>query len=62
MKYLVLILFITFGLQNDTTKVDTILVQQSIIVQNKFKEVNSKLDSLLLILAQDTIKNKKQKK
>ena len=59
MKYAVLILFCTFVLQSDTTKVDTIVLQQAQIVHKNFDNMNSKLDSLISILEQDTIKNKK---
>lgn len=57
MKYLVLILFATFGLQNDTTKVDTMMAQ-SLVIQKRFDEMNTKLDSMIYILEQDTIKKK----
>jgi hypothetical protein len=56
MKYLVLILFCTFVLQRDTTKVDTLVVQQAQSVQKKFDTMNNKLDSLITILENDTIK------
>jgi len=56
MKYLVLILFCTFVLQSDTTKVDTMVVQQAQSVQKKFDSMNSKLDSIIAILEKDTIK------
>ena len=59
MKSFVLILFCTFVFQSDTTKVDTIVVQQAQAVQKNFDTMNNKLDSLISILAQDTIKNKK---
>ena len=59
MKSFVLILFCTFVFQSDTTKVDTIVVQQARAVQKNFDTMNNKLDSLISILAQDTIKNKK---
>ena len=60
MKYLVLILFCTFALQNDTTKADSVVVRQVQSVQEKFDNMNNKLDSLITILEQkDTIKNKK---
>ena len=62
MKYLVLILFCTFVLQNDTTKVDTVVVLQSQVVHKKFDTMNNKLDSLIAILEQDTITHKKQKR
>ena len=61
MKYLVLILFCTFVLQNDTTKVDKVVVLQSQVIQKKFDSMNSKLDSLIAIL-EDTITHKKQKR
>ena len=51
-----LILFCTFVLQSDTTKVDTIVVLQAQAVQKKFDTMNSKLDSLITILENDTIK------
>ena len=44
MKYLVLILFCTFVLQNDTTKVDTVVVHQTEVIQKKFDTMNNKLD------------------
>ena len=56
MKYLVLILFCTFVFQSDTTKVDTLVVRQAQSVQKKFDTMNSKLDSLITILENDTIK------
>lgn len=56
MKYLVLILFCTFVLQSDTIKVDTLVVQQAQSVQKKFDTMNNKLDSLITILENDTIK------
>ena len=59
MKYLVLILFCTFVLQSDTTKVDTIVVLQAQAVQRKFNNMSTKLDSLITILQKDTIKHKK---
>jgi len=63
MKYLVLILFCTFALQNDTTKADSVVVRQVQSVQEKFDNMNNKLDSLITILEQkDTITNKKQKR
>ena len=62
MKYLVLILFCTFVLQNDTTKVDTVVVLQTEVIQKKFDTMNNKLDSLITILEQNTIINKKQKR
>ena len=58
MKYAVLILFCIFALQNDTTKVDTIVVQQAQAMQKNFDTMNNKLDSLISILENDTIKNK----
>ena len=62
MKYLILILFCTFVLQNDTIKVDTVVVLQSQVIQKKFDTINNKLDSLITILEQNTIINKKQKR
>ena len=59
MKYVILILFCTFVFQSDTTKVDTIVVQQAQAVQEKFNNMGNKLDSIIAVLAQDTIKNKK---
>jgi len=59
MKTIVLILFCTFVLQSDTTKVDTIVVLQAQAVQRKFNNMSTKLDSLITILQNDTIKNKK---
>jgi len=56
MKTFMLILFCTFVLQSDTTKVDTIVVLQAQAVQKKFDTMNSKLDSLITILENDTIK------
>ena len=56
MKYAVLILFCIFA-QTDTVKVDTV---QSINIQQKIDNTNSKLDSIIAILKQDTIKNKKR--
>ena len=58
MKYVVLILFCTFALQSDTTKVDTIVVQQVQSVQKNFDTMNNKLDSLITILENDTINKK----
>jgi len=58
MKYIVLILFLIFGLQNDTIKVDTVYVPQSKQVQQVDK-MNNKLDSIIAILKKDTINNKK---
>lgn len=55
MKYLILILFCIFALQNDSTKVDSV---KSIDIQKKFDNTNNKLDSIISIL-NDTIKNKK---
>lgn len=55
MKYLILILFCTFGLQNDSTKVDSIEMQ-SIAVQENLDKTNNKLDSIIAILKRDTIK------
>ena len=58
MKYVILILFCTFVFQSDTTKVDTIVVQQAQAVQEKFNNMGNKLDSIIAVLEQDTIKNK----
>jgi hypothetical protein len=55
-KHLMLILFCIFGLQNDSTKVDTTRMQQSISIQKKVDKTNSKLDSIIAILQNDTIK------
>ena len=56
MKTIVLILFCTFVLQSDTTKVDTLVVLQAQAVQGKFNNMSTKLDSLITILENDTIK------
>ncbi len=58
MKYIVLILFSVFVLQNDTTKVDTVKVQQSIVIQKDLDNINNNLDSIIAILKKDTIKKK----
>ena len=58
MKYLILILFYIFALQNDSTKVDSVVVK-SIDTQKKFDNTNNKLDSIISIL-NDTIKNQKR--
>ena len=58
MKYLILILFLTFALQNDTIKVDTVIIQQEI--QKNLKEITNDLDSIIAILKRDTINNKKR--
>ena len=60
MKYIVLILFSVFVLQNDTTKVDTVKVQQSIVIQKDLDNINNNLDSIIAILKKDTLRNKKQ--
>ena len=59
MKYLILILFCTFVFQSDTIKVDTIVVQQAHAIQKNFNNMSNKLDSIIAVLEQDTIKNKK---
>lgn len=58
MKYIVLILFSIFVLQNDTTKVDTVKVQQSIVIQKDLDNINNNLDSIIAILKKDTLKRK----
>ena len=55
MKYIVLILFLACGLQNDTIKVDTVYVPQL----QQVDKMNNKLDSIIAILKKDTINNKK---
>jgi hypothetical protein len=55
-----LILFCTFV--SDTTKVDTIAVQQVQAVQKKFDTMNSKLDSIIEILKKDTISDGPKRK
>ena len=59
MKYVILILFCIFVFQSDTTKVDTIVVQQAQAIQKNFNNMSNKLDSIIAVLEQDTIKNKK---
>ena len=59
MKSFILILFCTFAFQSDTTKVDTIVIQQAHAIQKNFDNMSNKLDSIIAVLAQDTIKNKK---
>ena len=59
MKYVILILFCIFVFQSDTTKVDTIVVQQAYAIQKNFNNMSNKLDSIIAVLEQDTIKNKK---
>ena len=58
MKYIVLILFSVFVLQNDTIKVDTVKVQQSIVIQKDLDNINNNLDSIIAILEKDTLKRK----
>ena len=59
MKSFILILFCIFVFQSDTTKVDTIVVQQAYAIQKNFNNMSNKLDSIIAVLEQDTIKNKK---
>ena len=56
MKYIILILFCTLIPQRDTTRTDTIVVEQSI--QKDLDKNNNKLDSIIAILKQDTINKK----
>ncbi len=58
MKYIVLILFCVFSLQNDTVKVDTAKVQHSQSIQKDLDNINCNLDSIIAILKKDTLKRK----
>lgn len=59
MKYLIGILFLTFtlGTQTDSVKVDTAVHQQ---IKENINHINCDLDSIIAILKNDTIRNKKQ--
>ncbi len=59
MKYLMLILFCIFA-QTDSVKVDTTKIQQAQSMHKDLDSTNNKLDSIIAILKQDTIKNKKR--
>jgi len=58
MRFLAAILFYVFILHSDSIRVDTAIINRAITVQKKFDKMNTKLDSLILILGTDTIKRK----
>jgi len=55
MKFLAIIFFV-FVLQNDTIKINPIIIQQVAVVQKDMDMINSKLDSIIIKLEKDTIK------
>jgi len=58
MKFLAIIFFV-FVLQNDTIKINPIIIQQVAVVQKDMDMINSKLDSIIIKLGKDTINGRK---